>query len=166
MCFGTLKYSSGPGMVNLCIFVYSCGLPGFCLCLNEKPPSSLRLCVKLYNPKLTTATQSVTLFSPTFSSPSPFSFLLCFCVCARLASPHHWYSMFFVCMFSCLKDRKDTKQPWDPKRVYGVCVGVIIFVSALFLAWRKLTAGICGVLKLFCVSSACVFIFIFFGASV
>lgn len=35
-------------------------------------------------------------------------------------------------MFSCLRDRKDIKEPWDPKRVYGVCVGVIIFVSALF----------------------------------
>lgn len=32
--------------------------------------------------------------------------------------------MFFVFMFSCLRDRKDIKEPWDPKRVYGVCVGV------------------------------------------
>ena len=80
---------------------------------------------------------------------------------ASLANPHHWYSMFFVFMFSCLRDRKDIKEPWDPKHVYGVCVGVIIFVSALFLAWRKLTAGSCGVLKVLCVLCMCIFFFFF-----
>lgn len=60
-------------------------------------------------------------------------------------------------MFSCLRDRKDIKEPWDPKYVYGVCVGVIMFVSVLFLAWRKLTAGSCGVLKVLCILCMCFF---------
>lgn len=64
-------------------------------------------------------------------------------------------------MFSSLRDREDIKEPWDPKCVYSVCVGVIIFVSALLVAWRKLTAGCCGVLKLLCVLCARAYFLLF-----
>lgn len=91
---------------SLCIFVCTCGSPRFRPRLNQKAPSSLRLCVKVYNPELTTATQSVTLFplSPSFSSPAsrfissfaPSFFFFFFLFAASLANPRHWYSMFFV----------------------------------------------------------------------
>lgn len=50
-------------------------------------------------------------------------------------------------MFSGWGDRKYIKEPWVLKCVYSVCVGVIIFVSALLLAGRKLITGCCGALK-------------------
>lgn len=90
--------------------------------------------VKLYDPKLSVSLVSLSI--PAFIPPlllfSPPLLSLFFP--AIQANLYYWYSMFFVCMFRYLRDRKDIKEPWDPKCVYGVCVGVIIFVSALFLA--------------------------------
>lgn len=56
-----------------------------------------------------------------------------------------------------MRDSKYIKEPWDQKCVSSVCVGVIIFVSALFLARGKLITGCCVVLSALCVLCKCRF---------
>lgn len=56
-----------------------------------------------------------------------------------------------------MRDSKYIKEPWDQKCVSSIYVGVIIFVSALFLAGGKLITGCCVKLNALYVLCKCSF---------
>lgn len=99
----------------------------------------------------------LTLFLPSCPHSRPHILLLLISFCLHVLPTLTAATQCSLCvdMFSWLRQRRH-KGAQGPECVYSVCMGVIIFVSALFFfsTWRKLAAERRGVLEvLVCVCS-------------